>query len=160
MIILYVLYVFDMFLILLSGDSLRDLWNVCMYDSFPPPITLLADPFITSTLTLVVKLNLFFSNLSHIPFSFTFFSTMKSISLAILYSIFGPGCSSAAPDISITAIVSSKNHVCVVPTIFISEVSPTTCSVFCQRGQHYVYCHFALLPTCLLSTTSELLLRS
>jgi len=25
------LYVFDMFHILLSGDSLRDLWNVCMY---------------------------------------------------------------------------------------------------------------------------------
>ena len=30
-IILYVLYVFDMFHILLSGDSLRDLWNVRMY---------------------------------------------------------------------------------------------------------------------------------
>ena len=25
------LYVFDMFHILLAGDSLRDLWNVCMY---------------------------------------------------------------------------------------------------------------------------------
>jgi len=25
------LYVFDMFHILLSGDSLRDLWNVCMH---------------------------------------------------------------------------------------------------------------------------------
>jgi len=30
------LYVFDMFHILLSGDSLRDLWNVCicMYEKF------------------------------------------------------------------------------------------------------------------------------
>ena len=27
------LYVFDMFHMLLSGDSLRDLWNVCMYIS-------------------------------------------------------------------------------------------------------------------------------
>jgi len=30
-IILYVLYAFDMFHILLSADSLRDLWYVCMY---------------------------------------------------------------------------------------------------------------------------------
>jgi len=30
-IILYVLCAFDMFHILLSGDSLRDLWNVYMY---------------------------------------------------------------------------------------------------------------------------------
>ena len=30
-IILYVLYDFNMFHILLSGDSLRDLWNVYMY---------------------------------------------------------------------------------------------------------------------------------
>ena len=30
-IILYVFYAFDMFHILLSGDSLKDLWNVCMY---------------------------------------------------------------------------------------------------------------------------------
>ena len=30
-IILYVLYAFDMFHMLLSGDSLKDLWNVCMY---------------------------------------------------------------------------------------------------------------------------------
>ena len=30
-IILYVLYAFDIFHILLSGDSLRDLWNVYMY---------------------------------------------------------------------------------------------------------------------------------
>jgi len=30
-IILYVLYAFDMFHNLLSGDSLRDLWNVYMY---------------------------------------------------------------------------------------------------------------------------------
>ena len=27
---LYVLYAFDMFHILLSGDSLRDLWNICI----------------------------------------------------------------------------------------------------------------------------------
>ena len=30
-IILYVLYAFDMFHILLSGDSLRDLWTVYMH---------------------------------------------------------------------------------------------------------------------------------
>jgi len=30
-IILYVLYTFDMFHILLSGDSLTDLWNVYIY---------------------------------------------------------------------------------------------------------------------------------
>jgi len=30
-IILYVFYAFDMLHILLSGDSLRDLWNVCVY---------------------------------------------------------------------------------------------------------------------------------
>ena len=30
-IILYVLYAYDMFYILLSCDSLRDLWNVYMY---------------------------------------------------------------------------------------------------------------------------------
>ena len=30
-IILYILFAFDMFHFLLSGDSLRDLWNVCMY---------------------------------------------------------------------------------------------------------------------------------
>ena len=30
-IILYVLYAFDVFHILFSGDSLRDLWNVYMY---------------------------------------------------------------------------------------------------------------------------------
>jgi len=29
--VLYALYVFDMFHVLLSGDSLRDLWIVCMY---------------------------------------------------------------------------------------------------------------------------------
>jgi len=30
-IISYVLYAFDIFHILLSGDSLRDLWNLCIY---------------------------------------------------------------------------------------------------------------------------------
>jgi len=32
-IILYVLYAFDTFHILSSGDSLRDQWNVCIYVS-------------------------------------------------------------------------------------------------------------------------------